>query len=84
MLIYLFSGGKGGAPTINTDHQFNVALSALLKRKLQTCFVSVEFHVDEMIGFRIRRPDLAVAALADPRNNFDELVYGNRVCIFPL
>jgi hypothetical protein len=45
------SGGKGGATTIDNDHQFAVAMTALLKKNKDTCQVGVEFDTDEMDGF---------------------------------
>jgi hypothetical protein len=49
-----YSGGKAGATTIDNDHQFNVAMAALLKKNKATCQVGVEFDTDEMNGFRVR------------------------------
>lgn len=48
------SGGKGGATTIDNDHQFSVAMGALMKKNRTTCQAGVEFDVDEMDGYRIR------------------------------
>ena len=48
------SGGKAGATTIDTDHQFNVAMVELLKKNKATCQVGVEFDTDEMDGFQVR------------------------------
>ncbi|KII87546.1 hypothetical protein PLICRDRAFT_163749 [Plicaturopsis crispa FD-325 SS-3] len=49
------SGGKAGASTIDNDHDFAVALAAISKKNKQTCQVGVEFDVDTMEGFRIRK-----------------------------
>jgi hypothetical protein len=49
------SGGKSGAATIDNDHDFSVALSALLKKKKDTCGVGVEFDADSMDGYRIKK-----------------------------
>jgi hypothetical protein len=49
------SGGKAGAPTIETDHQFEVITEALFKKNKKTCQIGVEFDTDTMEGFRIRR-----------------------------
>jgi hypothetical protein len=51
----LHSGGKTGASTIENDHDFSVALAALMKKKKDTCGVGVEFDLDNMDGFRIRK-----------------------------
>jgi hypothetical protein len=48
------SGGKAGATTIDNDHQFSVAMGALMKKNKTTCQAGVEFDVDEMDGYRIR------------------------------
>lgn len=48
------SGGKGGATTIDNDHQFSVAIKALLVKDQTKCSVAVEFDVDSMDGYRIR------------------------------
>jgi hypothetical protein len=48
-----YSGSKASATTINNDHQFSVALAALLKKNKTICQVGVEFDVDEMDGFCI-------------------------------
>lgn len=50
----LSSGGKGGAITIDNDHQFAIALAGIMKKNKKTCQVGVEFDVDEMDGYRIR------------------------------
>jgi hypothetical protein len=49
------SGGKAGAPTIETDRQFQVITEALFKKNKKTCQVGVEFDTDTMEGFCIRR-----------------------------
>jgi hypothetical protein len=49
------SGGKSGAATIDNDHDFSVALSALLKKKKDSCGVGVEFDADAMDGYRIKK-----------------------------
>ena len=61
-----FSGGKARATTIDTDHQFNVAIAELLKKNKATCKVGVEFDTDEMDGFRVRNRvcNLSVCLLA--------------------
>ncbi|KIK42782.1 hypothetical protein CY34DRAFT_68804, partial [Suillus luteus UH-Slu-Lm8-n1] len=71
-------GGKGGATTIDNDHQFSVAMGALMKKNRTRCQAGVEFDVDEMDGYRIRngvRPVLA----PDLNNDEDELVLGTQV-----
>jgi hypothetical protein len=51
----LNSGGKTGASTIENDHDFSVALANLMKKKKDACGVGVEFDLDNMEGFRIRK-----------------------------
>jgi hypothetical protein len=48
------SGGKAGAPSIQTDHQFGIAHDALLKKSKASTIINVEFDVDTMEGFRIK------------------------------
>jgi hypothetical protein len=52
--LVLNSGGKSGVLTIENDHDFSVALVSLLKRK-DTCGIGVEFDLDNMDGFCIRK-----------------------------
>jgi hypothetical protein len=52
--LFDVSGGKAGATTIDNDHQFAVALAAILKKNPKMCQVGVEFDVTEMDGFRVR------------------------------
>jgi hypothetical protein len=52
--VYRHSGGKGGVPSIQNDHQFGIALDALLKKDKFKVQVSVEFDTDDMEGFRIK------------------------------
>jgi hypothetical protein len=49
------SGGKAGAPTIQTDHQFGVVVEALASAK-KILSISVAFDIDAMDGFRISQP----------------------------
>ncbi|KAF8835086.1 hypothetical protein BDN67DRAFT_992531 [Paxillus ammoniavirescens] len=65
------SGGKNGASTIENDHDFEVARRALLKKKKDSCVVSIEFDVNTMDG----KPILQV----DQSNEHEELMYGTRV-----
>ena len=53
--LVLNSGGKSGALTIKNDHDFSVALVSLLKKKKDTCGIGVEFDLDNMDGFHIRK-----------------------------
>ncbi|KIK76654.1 hypothetical protein PAXRUDRAFT_18046 [Paxillus rubicundulus Ve08.2h10] len=70
------SGGKTGASTIENDHDFEVARTTLLKKRKDTCAVSVEFNINNMDGYRIRkRPILQV----DQDNEVEELAYGTKV-----
>ncbi|KIJ97316.1 hypothetical protein K443DRAFT_9972 [Laccaria amethystina LaAM-08-1] len=47
------SGGKGGALSIQNDHQFGVMLDALKKKDKNKTQVSVEIDLDDLEGFRI-------------------------------
>jgi hypothetical protein len=53
--IIFLSGGKGGAPSIQNDHQFGVALDALKKKDKNKIQVSVEIDLDDLEGFRIKQ-----------------------------
>jgi len=55
VLTALSSGGKGGAPLIQNDHQFGVMLAALLKKDKSKVHISVEIDLDDMEGFRIKQ-----------------------------
>ncbi|KAG6370347.1 hypothetical protein JVT61DRAFT_12155 [Boletus reticuloceps] len=69
-------GGKAGASTIENDHDFQVARSALSKKKKEACVVSVEFDVDVMDSYRIRkRPILQV----DKDDELNELSYPTKI-----
>jgi hypothetical protein len=48
-----FSGGKTGAPTISTDHDYDVLVAAL-NRKPASCTVGISFDLDGIVAFRIR------------------------------
>lgn len=50
--IFILRGGKGGATSIDNDHQFNVAIQTLLIKDKTKCQVAVEFDVDTMDGYR--------------------------------
>ncbi|KAJ7484964.1 hypothetical protein B0H11DRAFT_2414016 [Mycena galericulata] len=47
------SGGKGGAPTIETDAEYEVAIQSLKKKTSPA--VVVELNLDEMDGFRVMK-----------------------------
>jgi hypothetical protein len=49
------SGGKSGAASIEKNHDWEVLVSALLKKNVSTCRVNVEFDIDSMEGFRVRK-----------------------------
>lgn len=49
------AAARGGATSIENDHDFSVALATLMKKKKDTCGVGVEFDLDTMDGFRIRK-----------------------------
>ncbi|KAG2353039.1 hypothetical protein BDR07DRAFT_1497139 [Suillus spraguei] len=70
-------GGKAGATTINNDHQFSVALAALLKKNKTVCQVGVKFDVDEMDGFCIRT--CPILALDNSQEGEDKLESGTQV-----
>jgi hypothetical protein len=55
MVMTTCSGGKTGASTVDNDHDFTIARDALLKKRMATCNVSVEFDLDAMEGFRTRK-----------------------------
>ncbi|KAF9538414.1 hypothetical protein CPC08DRAFT_606382, partial [Agrocybe pediades] len=73
------TGGKGGAPTVQNDQQFEIALNALQKRDLEKTQVSVEFDIDEMEGFRIKDTAAWEATSVSVGNADEELAYGTRV-----
>ncbi|KAF8878266.1 hypothetical protein CPB84DRAFT_1688378 [Gymnopilus junonius] len=73
------SGGKGGAPSIQTDHQFGIALEALLKKDKTKVQVSVELDLDDMEGFRIQQISLPGISDATAVPTDEELAYGTRV-----
>ncbi|KAH7903026.1 hypothetical protein BJ138DRAFT_1198541, partial [Hygrophoropsis aurantiaca] len=73
------SGGKAGASTIENDHDFDVALAAILKRKKDMCHVSVEFDLDTMDGFRIRSKRGFPQDDDTSQANDEELSYGTKV-----
>ena len=49
------SGRKVGASTIENNYDFQVTVTALLKKKKDTCSVRAEFDLDQMEGFHIRK-----------------------------
>ncbi|CDO75078.1 hypothetical protein BN946_scf185010.g3 [Trametes cinnabarina] len=49
------SSGKSGASTVENDHDFNVTKAAILKRNKDTCVVNIEFDLEGMAGYRIRK-----------------------------
>jgi len=53
---FICSGGKSGAATIQTDDNFHVVLKHLLSKPKAKCTVSVEFDLDNMMGFCIQQP----------------------------
>lgn len=48
------SGGKTGAPSIHTDHQFRIAIDALSKKSKTPPMINVEFDLDMMEGYCIK------------------------------
>lgn len=97
VLLILSSGGKSGAPSIQTDVQFAIALQALLKRDKTKTQVAVEFDIESMEGFRIKQmvciflKILCVACIhvlqlppsveQGVATGEDELAYGTRVSL---
>ncbi|KAG1751308.1 uncharacterized protein EDB91DRAFT_1078121 [Suillus paluster] len=69
-------GGKAGALTIENDHNFDVAHTALLKKK-DTCVVNVEFEIDTMNEFRIQKQALPQSEAITHQD--EELPYGTKV-----
>ncbi|KAM5543706.1 hypothetical protein V8D89_002323 [Ganoderma adspersum] len=76
-------GGKNAVSTIENDHDFEVAKAAILKKKKDKCTVFIEFDLDTMEGFRIkkwiRRPFMPIAAVLGPSDSDDELYVGTKV-----
>ncbi|KAF9032739.1 hypothetical protein BJ165DRAFT_1328515, partial [Panaeolus papilionaceus] len=72
------SGGKSGAPSIQNDHQFGVALEALQKKDWRNVQVGVEIDVDDMEGFRIKQ--IVPPGVNDSQvGGEEELAYGTQV-----
>ncbi|EDR02051.1 uncharacterized protein LACBIDRAFT_332644 [Laccaria bicolor S238N-H82] len=72
-------GAKSGAATIQTDKDFYVALEHLLSKPKGKCTVSVEFDLDNMMGFRIQQPLPLAAVNPNTKTADGELVYGTKV-----
>lgn len=86
------SGGKAGAATIDKDSEYEAALEAIGKKK-KDAQVSVEFDLDAMEGFRIKKRvnyhDIALIArladlasqplVADTADENQELAHGTKV-----
>lgn len=53
--MLLHSGGKIGTSTIENDHDFEVVKAAMLKKKQESYTISIEFDVDVMDGFCVRK-----------------------------
>ena len=49
------SGRKSGALTIKNNYDFQVTVTALLKKKKDMCSVGAEFDLDQMEDFHIRK-----------------------------
>ncbi|KDR67216.1 hypothetical protein GALMADRAFT_80029 [Galerina marginata CBS 339.88] len=71
-------GGKTGAMTINSDCDYSVMINALLKKNKNSCQVGIEFDIDTMDGFRIKK---RVSPLPTTEGQDDdvELLYGTKV-----
>ncbi|KJA18856.1 hypothetical protein HYPSUDRAFT_144459 [Hypholoma sublateritium FD-334 SS-4] len=72
------SGGKTGAPSILTDHQFRIAIDALRKKSKIPPMINVEFDLDTMEGYRIKEI-LPPGAEKVVTGTEEELAYGTRV-----
>ncbi len=90
----IHSGGKSGAPSIETDRDFAVSLEALQRKNKKTCMVSAELDLDIMEGFRIRSKVCSrrschnrssryiiqgLSAVMQDTSQDEELLYGTRV-----
>ncbi|KAJ7677222.1 hypothetical protein B0H17DRAFT_867710, partial [Mycena rosella] len=73
------SGGKAGAPTIETDTDFAVILASLKKKKDPA--VVVEYNLDDMDGYRVskKRVSFSAALPQDGEEEGVELLYGTKV-----
>ncbi|KAG1758076.1 hypothetical protein EDD22DRAFT_957267 [Suillus occidentalis] len=69
-------GGETGASTVDNDHDFTVARDALLKKRMATCNVSVEFDLDAMEGFRTPKQPISHV---DAGIENKELLHGTKV-----
>ncbi|KAF8176897.1 hypothetical protein K438DRAFT_1727053 [Mycena galopus ATCC 62051] len=67
------SGGKAGAPTIETDTEFEVVRASLRKKNAPA--VVVKYNLDDMDGYRIAKK----RALPEDGDENVELVHGTRV-----
>ncbi|KAJ6601564.1 hypothetical protein B0H10DRAFT_1823908, partial [Mycena sp. CBHHK59/15] len=67
------SGGKAGAPTIETDTEFEVVRASLRKKNAPA--VVVEYNLDDVDGYRIAKK----RALPQDGDGDVELVHGTRV-----
>ncbi|KAI1785072.1 hypothetical protein LXA43DRAFT_900555, partial [Ganoderma leucocontextum] len=70
------SGGKSGASTIDNDREFQVTRTEILRKHKDSCKVNVEFDLDNMDGFRVRKRPLSIVAGQD---DDDELHRGDKV-----
>ena len=50
--LVLFSGGKAGVPTISTDEDYNILITALCCKPASTN-VGISFNLDEISTFKI-------------------------------
>ncbi|KIM71689.1 hypothetical protein PILCRDRAFT_16824 [Piloderma croceum F 1598] len=70
----LIIGGKTGATTIENDHEFSVALGALLKKNWETCQMGVEFDVNDIEGFCIQNWPILTSDVN--QDGDEELLFG--------
>ncbi|KAJ7856212.1 hypothetical protein B0H14DRAFT_2352800 [Mycena olivaceomarginata] len=74
------SGGRGGAPTIETDAEFNVVVESLKKKTAPA--VVVELNLDQMDGYRVMKKRVSYLAhkpLIYINDANVELMYGTKV-----
>ncbi|KAI1782750.1 hypothetical protein LXA43DRAFT_1103460 [Ganoderma leucocontextum] len=71
------SGGKGAASIIESDHDFEVAKTAILKKNKDKCTIFIEFDLDSMDGFQIKKRP--IAAVSGPGNGDDKVRNSEKV-----
>ncbi|KAJ6473089.1 hypothetical protein C8R45DRAFT_835651 [Mycena sanguinolenta] len=73
------SGGKSGAPIIDTDAEFEVVRASLRKKNAPA--VVVEYNLDDMDGYRVTKKRVSFRFSAVPQEGDEdpELVHGTKV-----